>query len=60
MSSPLPEPKPTYVPIEEAEGLRASIEKITKENEELLKNLHLVTNEKNEFKWKLERNKTQL
>ena len=57
---PLPEPKPTHVPIEEAEGLRASLEKLTKENEELLKNLHLITNEKNEFKWKLERNKAQL
>ncbi|XP_050874910.1 uncharacterized protein LOC127078506 [Lathyrus oleraceus] len=59
-SSLLPEPKPTHVPIEEAEGLRDSLEKLTKENEELLKNLHVVTNEKNEFKWKLERNKTQL
>ncbi|XP_050877716.1 uncharacterized protein LOC127081508 [Lathyrus oleraceus] len=44
---PLPEPKPIHLPIEEAEGLRASLEKLTKENEELLNNLHLVTNEKN-------------
>ncbi|XP_050889669.1 uncharacterized protein LOC127094956 [Lathyrus oleraceus] len=60
MFGPLPESKPTHVPIEEAEGLRASLEKLTRENEELLKNLHLITNEKNEFKWKLERNKAQL
>ena len=56
----IPDPKTTHILIEEAEGLRATIEKLTKENEELQSNLHQVTNEKNEFKWKLERKKTQL
>ena len=35
MHAPLPVPKPTHIPIEEAEGLRETTEKLTKENEEL-------------------------
>lgn len=56
---PLLHLKPTHIHIEEVGGLWATIKKLTKENEELQRNLHLVTNEKNEFKWKLERKKMQ-
>lgn len=57
---PLLEPKLTHISIEKEEVLRATLEKLTKENEELQSNLYRVTNEKNEFKWKLERKKMQL
>ncbi|XP_050908973.1 uncharacterized protein LOC127122721 [Lathyrus oleraceus] len=57
---PLPEPRPTHIPIEEAEELRATIARLGKENKELQLNLQQVTNEKNKIKWELERKNAQL
>lgn len=52
MHVPRPEPKPTRVPIEEADELRAAIVRLTKENDESHQRLCKVTEEKDEFKYK--------
>lgn len=57
---PLPEPKLTHIPIEEAKELRATIAKLGKENEELHLNLQQVIDDKNKIKWELERKNVQL
>lgn len=50
---PPPGPKPTHVPIEEAEELNATISKLEKENEELYLRLIQVTHERNELNFNL-------
>lgn len=57
---PLPEPKPTHIPIEEVRELKATMARLEKENEELKLKLQQVTNEKNTIKWELERNDVEL
>lgn len=48
------------MPIQETERLNAIITKLEEENNMLQSNLHSATNEKNEMKWELKINKTQL
>lgn len=48
-----PEPKPTHIPIEEAEELRATIVKLAKENDESHQRLCKVTAERDDLIYKL-------
>ncbi|XP_050916624.1 uncharacterized protein LOC127131752 [Lathyrus oleraceus] len=57
---PFPESKPTHIPIEEVDELKATMARLEKENEELKLKLQQVTNEKNTMKWELERKDVQL
>ncbi|KAI5436411.1 hypothetical protein KIW84_022771 [Lathyrus oleraceus] len=56
---PLP-PESIPLSIKEVEALKATIERLGRENEELQISLQQVSNERNEMKWELERKKAQL
>lgn len=60
MHVPRLEPKPTHVPIEEADEIRAMIVILTKENDESHQTLCKVTEEKYDFKYKFHQIKEEL
>lgn len=60
MLAPLPDPNPTNIPVEEAEELRATIIRLTKENEELHQKLCKAAIDRDEFKYHVGKRNNEL